>query len=410
MYEEFFGLREKPFSLPPDPNYLYLSRQHRLAMVHLTYGLDNKTGFIVVTGEIGTGKTLLIKRLIRGLTKKNVVATVFNTTVGPEEFLEMVMDDFEIPHQGLSHAQKIERIHEFLINCYARHQNCILIVDEAQNLGIDTLEEIRLISNLQTEKEFLLSIVLVGQPDLKRKLLDPRLSQLAQRISVHFHLDPMSKAETKAYILHRLQKAGADDPQKVLAAEAIELVYHYTKGVPRLINLLCDAALVNAFADQRRPATREHVEEVVKEGGGGGFWQLAVQADLDETMKLRDGEGIRGADNHLEQRLEMVEKEVREISQNLIALNKALLEGVCGGQRRNGQEKTMDDELNRLQNLLNEERIKREALMKERDTLRRQVEELKYALKKVGQISDAKGQSGHSSPANTGLLKKLFKR
>ena len=277
MYEEFFGLKEPPFRLPPDPEYLFLSHEHRLALVHLQYGLQQHAGFIVITGEIGTGKTTLIKSLIKDMSSDIVVASIFNTTVGPDLFINLVLDDFEIPYSGNDlHTVRLEKLNAFLIDSFASGRTVALIVDEAQNLSLETLEEIRLMSNLQTEKDYLIHIFLVGQPELKLKLAHPSLRQLAQRIAVHYHINPLSQQETTAYIAHRLEMSGAEDIGDFFAPDALEEIYRHAKGIPRLVNLLCDACLVNAFADQVRPVDRRCVDDTVKGDGAGNFWQIAA--------------------------------------------------------------------------------------------------------------------------------------
>ena len=276
MYEDFFNLKESPFKLPPDPEFLFLSKQHKLALVHLEYGLTHQAGFIVITGEIGTGKTTLIKTLLRRITHDTIVASIFNTTVGPDEFLNLILDDFELPwNESDTHTLKLEKLKAFLLETYSAGKKAVLIVDEAQNLSMDTLEEIRLLSNIQTTKDYLVHIFLVGQPELKQKLTHPSLRQLAQRISVHYHIDPMSKEETGGYISHRLKISGVNNSESCFSMEAIEEIYSLTKGFPRLINLLCDACLVNAFADQIKPVTRRIVQDTVKGDGAGNFWAIA---------------------------------------------------------------------------------------------------------------------------------------
>jgi len=276
MYEDFFKLKACPFKLPPDPEFLFLSNQHKLALVHLEYGLTHQAGFIVITGEIGTGKTTLIKTLLRRIDRDTVVASIFNTTVGPDEFLNLILDDFELSwSESDTHTLKLEKLKEFLLQTYTAGRKAVLIVDEAQNLSMDTLEEIRLLSNIQTTKDYLIHIFLVGQPELKQKLTHPSLRQLAQRISVHYHIDPLPKEDTLKYIEHRISISGVDDVETCFSTGALEEIYKLTRGFPRLINLLCDACLVNAFADQVKPVTRRIVQDTIKGDGAGNFWTIA---------------------------------------------------------------------------------------------------------------------------------------
>ncbi len=281
MYEDFFKLKECPFKLPPDPEFLFLSQQHKLALVHLEYGLSHQAGFIVITGEIGTGKTTLVKTMLKRMTGDTVVASIFNTTVGAEEFLNLILDDFEIPwNETETHTQKLDKLKSFLIDIYTSGKKAVLIVDEAQNLAMETLEEIRLLSNFQTTKDYLIHIFLVGQPELKYKLTHHSLRQLAQRISVHYHINPMSEEETGKYIAHRLKISGCENVEECFSQEALEEIYNQTLGFPRLINLLCDACLVNAFADQVKPVTRSIVTDTVKGDGAGNFWQIASSQSI----------------------------------------------------------------------------------------------------------------------------------
>ncbi len=276
MYEDFFNLKECPFRLPPDPDFLFLSREHKLALVHLEYGLTHQAGFIVITGEIGTGKTTLLKTMLKRMDRDTVVASIFNTTVGPDEFLNLILDDFELEwDESETHTVKLERLKSFLLQTYTSGKKAVLIVDEAQNLSMETLEEIRLLSNIQTSKDYLVHIFLVGQPELKQKLTHPSLRQLAQRISVHYHINPLSKEETFGYINHRLRVSGAKEVEQCFDKDAIEEIYTLTRGYPRLVNLLCDACLVNAFADQLKPVSRQIVLETVKGDGAGNFWAIA---------------------------------------------------------------------------------------------------------------------------------------
>jgi general secretion pathway protein A len=375
MYEDFYGLRERPFKLLPDPGYLFLSHQHRLALVHLEYGLLNNAGFVVITGEIGTGKTTLIKTLLQRLDQTTLVASIFNTTVGPDEFLSLFLQELEQEPVGHSRAEKIEQLNASLISCYARGQRVVLIVDEAQNLSLETLEEIRLLSNLQTEKDYLIQIILVGQPELRRKLSHPGLQQLAQRISVHYHLEPLNEVETAAYIRHRLNVSGGKDAGDIFSKEAMEVIYKYTQGTPRLINLLCDACMVYGFADQVLSLTASIVDDVIEGYGAGSFWALAST----NASKLQDS-GRHGADTSEStgdgDRLGTLEEQVRQIENGLLALSrlvheKLLSDGVPSRGGETGTEK-------QLMQFLEEERAKVRLLEKQCHKHLEQIAELSH--------------------------------
>ncbi|MDL1966251.1 MAG: AAA family ATPase [Candidatus Desulfofervidus auxilii] len=264
MYLNFYGLKEKPFQLLPDPSYFFLSSKHKTALNYLEYGILNNVGFIVITGEIGSGKTTLIKKFLSQLEKKIITAVISNTNVESKEFLQMLLQELGIEYsKEETKADLLNRLYYFLIEKYASRQQVVLIVDEAQNLPSAVLEEIRMISNLQTEKNFLIQIILVGQPPLRDKLLHPSLEQFLQRVSLSYHLFPLSEQETKDYIKHRLKLAGARYP--IFSEEALKAVFKHSQGVPRIINTLCEAALVYGFADEKREIGAEIIETIIEE-------------------------------------------------------------------------------------------------------------------------------------------------
>lgn len=378
MYEKFYGLKDRPFKLPPDPEYLFLSRQHRLALVHLEYGLEHQAGFVVITGDIGTGKTTLIKTLLRRLSKDTLVATIFNTTVGPDEFLALILSEFELDANiPPGHQERLDLLNEFLISCYAGNRTAVLIVDEAQNLGLETLEELRLLSNLQTEKDYLIHIILVGQPELKEKLTNPALRQLAQRISVHYHLRALDEQETSDYIVHRLKKSGSQDPFSCISADAMHEIYRYSKGIPRLINLLCDACLVNGFADEIRPVTAALVTDTIKGDGAGKFWDIANPQVTTQAQRATRTPGPKSNSTRqrpyasLESRIFNLERHVltlsRLVSEQLVAMNPG--HGNKGAER----ERILLDQLEA-------EKVKVKRLEAERDELKKRLKEISGRL------------------------------
>jgi general secretion pathway protein A len=264
MYETFFGLTERPFSLLPDPDFLYLSPQHKLARAYLEYGLTQKLGFVVLTGEIGTGKTTLIKSLLKARAGKQRLGVLYQTSFGAEDLLELLLKEFEIKGSFHSRATRLSAFNEFLIKAYGRGEHVVLIVDEAHNLGAAALEELRLLSNIQSDKEPLLQVILVGQPNLRDRLRQPSLRQLAQRVGIHFHLQPLDEEETKEYIRFRLARAGGSG---IFTPSALDMIFTCTQGVPRRINAWCDLALVAAFAESRKEIDREFLETVVAAQG-----------------------------------------------------------------------------------------------------------------------------------------------
>ena len=266
MYEEFYGLKERPFTLVPDPSYLFLGSQHKLARAYLEYGIKERMGFVVLTGEVGTGKTTLIKSLLREKETSQRVGVLYQTSVEAEELLDVLLKEFEIrnPH-GAGRAARLGAFNQFLLNAHARGERVVLLVDEAQNLGPKALEELRLLSNLQTEKEPLLQVILVGQPGLRDRLRHPSLRQLAQRVAIHYHFRPLDEDETKEYIRYRLARAGGSG---IFTASALDKLYDYTQGVPRRINAWCDLALVAGFAEGRHEIDGEFIDLVITAQGG----------------------------------------------------------------------------------------------------------------------------------------------
>ncbi len=263
MYEAFYGLTDKPFSMLPDPGFLYLSKQHRTALTLLEYALINDTGFCVVTGEPGAGKTTLLRKLLQTVEEDTTVGMITNTHKSFGELLDWVLSAFNIHEPGLNKVQQNQRFTDFLLEQYANNKTCLLIVDEAQNMKAETLEELRMLSNVNSGSDQLLQIILAGQPALKDTLRQPELMQFAQRIGVDYHLDTLSPEETCHYIQHRLLTAGAR--ADVFTPRACQRIYEYSGGVPRLINLICDTAMVYGFADQQKLIGEDIIEEMVAE-------------------------------------------------------------------------------------------------------------------------------------------------
>src|SRR4029079_4786687 len=239
MYLELFKLHELPFRLSPDPAFLYLSKHHARAKAYMESTIWFTDGFVVITGEIGPGKTTLLETFLRELEKDVVVAQVAQTQVSPIEFLQSVLVQFGFSPFKMRKAEVIATLNQFLVEQFAAGRKVLLIVDEAQNLTMRVLEEIRMLSGVETTKEKVLRIILAGQPELNPKLDDPALEQLAQRVRLRFHLQNLSEAETQSYVQHRLDVAGAGD-RELFAADTFAEIYRYTGGVPRLVNTLCD--------------------------------------------------------------------------------------------------------------------------------------------------------------------------
>jgi putative secretion ATPase (PEP-CTERM system associated) len=264
MYERFYQLRERPFALSPDPEYLYPSRVHQEALDYLRYGLESHAGFVVITGAIGSGKTTLVQSVLRNLDTHTTVGRIVNTMLDPRELLETIMLDFGLEAAGRSKPQLLRDLAQYLVDQRLAGRMVLIVIDEAQNLSLAALEELRMLSNLETEKSKLLQIVLVGQPNLRDKLGTPELEQLRQRITVSYHLAPLDEEETANYINHRLRRASIGAPLE-FPREATTLIHARSRGVPRIINIICDAALVFGYAEERPQIDRALIGDVLAE-------------------------------------------------------------------------------------------------------------------------------------------------
>ena len=269
MYESFYGLREKPFSLLPDPAYLYLSDKHQMALSLLEYSFLNKAGFCVISGATGAGKTTLIRHLLNQFGANVSVGLITNIHQSFGELLRWILMAFNLNYSGDSQPQLYQIFVNFLIEQYGKNRNTILIIDEAQNMSVETLEELRMLSNINTGKDQVLQIILVGQPGLRDKLCRPELEQFAQRISVDYHLEPLNREEVHHYIYHRLKVAGGD-PQ-IFTKDAADVAYRHSGGTPRLINLLCESALVYGYAEGITRLPAQLVEDVARERQAHGL-------------------------------------------------------------------------------------------------------------------------------------------
>ena len=263
MYLTFYGLTEKPFNTTPDPRFLYMSPAHREALAQLLYGTQERKGFIVLTGQVGTGKTTLLHALRQRLNGQTAISFVFNSTLPFDGILEYVLEDLGIAKGLESPAQRLIALNNFLIERERTGQNTVLILDEAQNLDPATLEQIRLLSNFETPTNKLLQILLVGQPELKAKLQLPELHQLKQRVGLRCQISPLTREEAREYIRTRLRIAGAQD-LGVFTGPAVDRIKEYSDGIPRLINIICDHCLLLGYADQERRIDRHTVNQAIE--------------------------------------------------------------------------------------------------------------------------------------------------
>ncbi len=282
MYNEFFGLTEKPFSILPDPDYLYWGHNHSLAFSMLEYGILNQAGFTVITGEVGCGKTTLIRHLLNNMSEELNVGLISNVQDDKGDLLQWVLLAFDQPFDEVSAVKLFDQFQKYLIAEYGRGRRTVLIVDEAQNLGTKTLEQLRMLSNINADKHQLLQLILVGQPQLKDLLQRPELVQFSQRISSDFYLKPFNLEEVAAYIEHRLKVAGCEE--KLFSDEACTYIYMASRGIPRLINIICDTALTYAFSEDTKKISKELIEKVIADKGRHG---IIHYSEVNETKANR---------------------------------------------------------------------------------------------------------------------------
>src|SRR3954463_381880 len=317
MYERFYRLRERPFALTPDPDYLYPSRVHKEALSYLRYGIESLAGFVVVTGAIGSGKTTLLQTMMRGLDNRVTVARVMNTLLDPRELIEAAMIDLGLDPVGHSKPAMLRDFGEFLVNERAAGRIVLLVIDEAQNLSLPALEEIRMLSNLETEKSKLLQIVLVGQPDLRDKLDRPELEQLRQRITVSYPLEPLDADETSHYINHRLARASIGAPLEFSDA-VTDRIHARSAGVPRLINVISDATLVFGYGEEKFEIDAPLVGEVIADLDATGVLGPAPNPERHASVVPADAlemrSGLRRVTVGAEAAFSRIDPEIRQTS------------------------------------------------------------------------------------------------
>jgi general secretion pathway protein A len=284
MYKAFYNLQRNPFEITPDPSFLFPTKRHNEALAGLYYGVRWHKGFVVLTGQVGTGKTLLLRCLLQLLKQSKDVAYayLFNSRLAPTEFLQYVVSDFGLPSAGKNKGELLFELCNFVVNRGLNKLTTVLIVDEAHHLSTDALEEVRLLTNLETAQHKLLQIVLVGQPELDDKLDSIKMTQLKQRIAIRSRLDPLSAEETTAYIERRLELAGANSHAgTIFPAKTIACVYRHSRGIPRLINTICENALISAYAKQQRSITPKVIDDVAED-----FRLDVVRPDVEQASAL----------------------------------------------------------------------------------------------------------------------------
>jgi putative secretion ATPase (PEP-CTERM system associated) len=332
MYEKHFHLRERPFALSPDPEYLYPSRVHQEALGYLRYGIEGRAGFVVITGEIGSGKTTMLQSLLGRLDRGTAVARIVNTMLEPRELLETILLDFGLDPTGLGKPAMLHRLAEFLVKQRQAGRLTLLVIDEAQNLSLPALEEIRMLSNLETEKSKLVQIIMVGQPELREKLRMPKLEQLRQRITVSYHLLPLDADETARYINHRLKRAAVGAALE-FPPEVTELIHERSRGVPRIINVIADATLLFAYGLDRRTIDRAIAEEALAELDATGvlasYHSEGVQAAEASSVSIAEAEEAMQQADAVRQRERVLaarERELRDREQALTAQQRVVEE------------------------------------------------------------------------------------
>ncbi|VAX13340.1 General secretion pathway protein A [hydrothermal vent metagenome] len=284
MYESFFGFKEKPFSLLPDPGFLYPSKKHSMALTMLQYGLMNQAGITVITGEVGSGKTTLIRKLLSEIDEDISTGLISNTHESFGDLLEWVSMAFSLDYKGKDKVALYDTFVNYVINEYANSKRTVLIIDEAQNLSPSVLEELRMLSNINADKDQVLQLILVGQPELRGTLQRQDLRQFAQRVSADYHLSALLLDEAVGYIQHRIKVAGGSE--NIFEMDACKIIWKYSGGIPRLINTLCDTALVYAYAEQIKVVSLKLASEVIIEKQKGGIFPVLGNNQKEQNISV----------------------------------------------------------------------------------------------------------------------------
>ncbi len=327
MYEKHFGFSIKPFQTVPNPEIFYLSPKHENALTYLEYGIMERAGFVLLTGEVGSGKTTLIRYLLNKIESDIETAVIFNTNISADQLIEMIINEFDIGPCQRGKAQALDILFKYLIEMFSRNRRVLIIIDEAQNLDMEALEEVRMLSNLQSDDQVLLQIMLVGQPELNHKLMSPELSQLNQRITVAYHIPALSWEETQEYIAFRLEKAGGK--RGLFTPDAVELIFEASGGIPRNINIICDTALVYGYSDELTQIDVKVVEQVMEDREGMRLPPRAETSpkslegrpdngDLLHRLKSLE-EGLSRLQVQMDARLEHIEKSAGGYRDEMVA-------------------------------------------------------------------------------------------
>jgi len=317
MYETYYGLSAKPFQLRPDPHFFYGSKGHKRAMAYLEYGLSQGEGFIVITGEVGAGKTTLVRNMLGKLPLDQIVAAhIVNTSLDPEDTLRMVVSSFGLPYEGQSKAELLNRLEQFLRTVDRQGKRALLVIDEAQNLNARTVEELRMLSNFQTDERSLLQTFLLGQPEFRATLHSPGMQQLRQRVIASYHLGPMDAAETRAYVEHRLSTVGWQGTPS-FDDGAYSAIYAYSGGIPRKTNTLMDRVLLMGYLEELQAFTEAHINDVVRD--------ISEEFDAPDTDNLADADQTSGGSHASELHPGERRASVEQLDERMMRLEKSIV-------------------------------------------------------------------------------------
>ncbi len=387
MYKSHFSFKYKPFELVPNADFLFLSPTHQKAMTYLDYGIKEKIGFILLTGEIGSGKTTIIRNLIKNLNPSVKLSRINNTKVNSEELISLINEDFGLDvKEKQSKTKLLSELSNFLIEQYSKGIQPVLLIDEAQNLSADLLEEIRLLSNLETDKAKLLQIILVGQPELKKTLMLPELMQLRQRININYHISPLTAEETGQYIKHRLTIAG--NPDAILIDdEGLKIIHTFSRGIPRLINILCDFALLTTYVENRTEADADIIRGVAKDLESYDYWN---DSEAGTNGKEVSAEYIGSTESialrliELEEKVKKNASELEYLANKLSHWEKVISRGDSEKTRKELSE--LSKRISSLENITNTENNNRLTTLPEpagEASIAGQAESLKIMLKSI---------------------------
>ena len=382
MYEEFYGFTEKPFLIVPDPNYLYPSPKHEEALNLIEYGIMENLGLILLSGEIGSGKTTLVNYILRQIDLAIEVVNIFNTNLTADQLISFILQEFDLEPHDTDKAKNIKILNDYLIDRYRQNKRALIVIDEAQNLPLDAFEEIRMLTNLQKDNWSLLQVMLVGQPELRKRLENDLYAQISQRIAVNYHLSALNKAETGKYISHRLRVAeGRPD---IFTDDARNLIFSASAGIPRSINLVCDSALIYGVADGLETINADTVESALRELNIIGLLRSSNKVKKATSSGSPDG----GAGDDIAERLQMIEAGMRVLQKQ----NKLLANYINEKQLQFNKKL-----LARFKELILIERKRSEKLLEEFNQLRLELKALLNGLDAVGIESSELPQTNHEA-------------